>query len=102
MPRRRLGFLSVLLLLVLVAGLISIGLPEEPSAAVHCYDGDEDDAAVASARLPVLGDMAVGARAVVLLEAAPAAFESPFLETTTPPPIVEQSPTPPLRSPPVV
>jgi hypothetical protein len=102
-PCRWLGFLSVLLLILIGVGLISAALPDDAdpnSIASGYFDGDDDDAVVAPERMAVLVDMAFGARAVVLPERAPDAFETP-VEVATPP-IVEQSPLPPLRSPPLV
>src|SRR5262245_37600615 len=105
LPSSWLGFLSVLLLILIGVGLISAAVPDDTnpnSIASGYYDGDDDDAVVAPERMALLVDMAFGARAVAQLEPAPAAFESPFLESTAPPSIVEQSPLPPLRSPPLV
>jgi hypothetical protein len=102
LPRSWLGFLSVLLLILIGVGLISAALPDDTdpnSIASGYYDGDDDDAVVAPERMAVLVDMAFGARAVVLPERAPDVFETP-VEVATPP-IVEQSPLPPLRSPPL-
>lgn len=103
LPRSWLEFLSVLLLILLGAGLISAAVPDDTNAdslASGYYDGDDDDAVVAPERMAVLVDMVFGARAVVLPDRAPDVFENP-IETATPSPIVEQSPLPPLRSPPV-
>jgi hypothetical protein len=103
LPRSWFGFLSVLLLILIGVGLISAALPDDTdlnSIASAYYDGDDDDAVVAPERMAVLVDMAFGARAVVLPERAPDAFETP-VEVATPP-IVEQSPLPLLRSPPLV
>ena len=103
MPRSWLGLLVVLLLFCIGVGLVSVALADDTSPnsiASGYYDGDDDDPAVAPERMVVLVDMAFGARAVVLPERAPDAFETP-IEVATPP-IVEQSPLPPLRSPPLV
>src|SRR5262245_31631425 len=102
LPHRWLGFVSILLLILIGVGLISAAVPDEANAdsiASGYYDGDGDDAVVAPERLAVLVDMAFGARGVVLPERAPDALASP-VETAIPP-IVEQSPPPPLRSPPL-
>src|SRR5262249_59221017 len=74
--RTRLGSLSLLLVLGVGVGLVSVVLPDEASAFGY-YDGDDDDAVVAPERMAVLVDLAVGARAAVLPERAPEAFESP-------------------------
>jgi hypothetical protein len=103
LPRSWLGCLSVLLLILLGVGLISAALPDDTSpdsSASGYYDGDDDDAVVTPERMAVLVDIAVGARAVVLPEPLPDVFET-VVEAATPP-IVEQSPLPPLRSPPLV
>src|SRR5262245_5288189 len=102
LPSSWLGFLSVLLLILIGVGLISAAVPDDTdpnSIASGYYDGDGDDAVVAPERMAVLVDMAFGARALVLLERAPA-FEIPV--DVVAPPIAEQSPPPPLRSPPLV
>ena len=103
-PGRRLaGLLVAAAGLAVLAGGCATAVPDDTDAdsiASGYYDGDGDDAVVAPERMAVLVDMAFGARAVVLPERAPDALESP-VETAIPP-IVEQSPPPPLRSPPLV
>jgi len=96
-PRAWLGSLSLLLLVCLGGGLVSDILPDETSAPGY-YDGDDDDAVLASERMAMLVDLAFGARAADLPERTPEAFESPVEPVT--PPIIQQSPLPPVRSPP--
>jgi len=103
LPRSWRGFLSVQLIVLLGVGLISAAVPDDtnPNSSVSgYYDGDDDDAVITPERMAALLDMAVGIRAVVLLEPAPDVFETPV--EVAAPPIVEQSPLPPLRSPPLV
>jgi hypothetical protein len=94
-----LGWLSILVLLCFGLCLVSVALPDDVADAGY-YDGDDDDAALAPERLAVLWDMALGTRAAVVPARTPEPFEGPVALVT--PPIVELSPRPLLRSPPVV
>jgi hypothetical protein len=92
------GFLAILLLVLIGVGLISPALPDAVADA-GCYDGDSDDAAVAPERLAVLSDVAISTDAATLpVVWTFSTVEVPAAPVT--PVIVEQSPPPPLRSPP--
>ena len=99
LPRSWLGRLSLLLLFCIGVGFVSAALPEGSNVAGY-YDGDADDAAMAPTRMALLVDMAFGPRVVGLPERISDVFARPV--ETAAPPIVEQSPPPPLRSPPHV
>jgi hypothetical protein len=97
-PRIPPGLLAILLLVSIGIGLISPALPAA-FADAGCYDGDSDDAAVAPERLSVLLDLAVCTNTAIL----PAVWTSATIEVPAALPaplIVDQSPPPPLRSPP--
>jgi hypothetical protein len=96
--RLPLGVLAILLLALIGVGLISLALPDA-AADTGYYDGDGDDAAVAPERLAVLADLAVCTDAAVLpVVWTSSTFEVPAAPLT--PSIAQQSPPPPLRSPP--
>ena len=91
------GFLAILLLLCIGAGLVSAVLPDD-SDDYGYYDGDGDDAGAAPERLAVLVDLAVSARGDSAPIRTSVAFEGPADPASRP--IALQSPPPLLRSPP--
>ena len=99
LPRSWLARLSLLLLFCIGVGFVSAALPEGSNVSGY-YDGDGDDAAMAPTRMALLVDMALGPGVVGLPGRLPDVSARPV--ETAAPPILEQSPQPPLRSPPHV
>ena len=91
------GFLAILLLLGIGVGLVSAALPDDADDYGY-YDGDGDDAVAAPERFAVLVDLVISARGESTPIRSSDAFESPPDPVARP--IVLESPTPLLRSPP--
>ena len=92
------GFLAILILLCFGVGLGAAVISDD-SDNYGYYDGDGDDAVAAPERLAVLVDLVVGARGEATPVRTSEVFEGPAIPLARP--IVRQSLSPLLRSPPI-